>query len=187
MTKGLTVLSVRFLVAKGLVGLNFIQEKLEADFRYHLVRVRENAESIAFYGGEKSEIRLLQRCFHQSLDNLYVRIFLCWLEEGDEGLLPLYYIAYTSKLVKVSSTLNFFTNGYRYFIQLLPAAVVAPLYFRGQIDFGVINQSFSAFDHILGDLSIAGKGEGERSVEEEGTCRKRGGGKIGGGGVPGGF
>ncbi|KAL2645385.1 hypothetical protein R1flu_012972 [Riccia fluitans] len=37
---------------------------------------------------------------------------------------------------------------------LLPAAVVAPLYFRGEIDFGVINQSFSAFDHILGDLSI---------------------------------
>ncbi|KAL3698711.1 hypothetical protein R1sor_012787 [Riccia sorocarpa] len=122
-----TIMSV--LLGKGLVGLNFIQEKLEADFRYHLVRVRENAESIAFYGGEKSEIRLLQRCFHQSLDNLY-------------------------KLVKVSSNLNFFTNGYRYFIQLLPAAVVAPLYFRGQIDFGVINQSFSAFDHILGDLSI---------------------------------
>ncbi|KAG6542319.1 hypothetical protein Mapa_016244 [Marchantia paleacea] len=122
-----TLLSV--LLGKGLVGLNFIQERRDADFRYNLVRVRENAESIAFYGGEQSESRLLLQCFKQSLDNLY-------------------------KLMKVSRNLNFFTSGYRYFIELLPAAVVAPLYFRGEIDFGVINQSFSAFDHILGDLSI---------------------------------
>ncbi|BBN03675.1 vitamin B12/bleomycin/antimicrobial peptide transport system ATP-binding/permease protein [Marchantia polymorpha subsp. ruderalis] len=122
-----TILSL--LLGKGLVGLNFIQERRDADFRYNLVRVRENAESISFYGGEQSESRLLLRCFKQSLDNLY-------------------------KLMKVSRNLNFFTSGYRYFIELLPAAVVAPLYFRGEIDFGVINQSFSAFDHILGDLSI---------------------------------
>jgi hypothetical protein len=42
----------------------------------------------------------------------------------------------------------------RYLIQLLPAAVVAPLYFSGKIDFGVINQSQSAFNHILGDVSL---------------------------------
>jgi ABC-type uncharacterized transport system fused permease/ATPase subunit len=39
------------------VGLNFAQEAREADLRYGLVRVRENAEAIAFYGGERSEVR----------------------------------------------------------------------------------------------------------------------------------
>lgn len=42
----------------------------------------------------------------------------------------------------------------RFVIQLLPAAVVAPLYFQGKIDFGVINQSQSAFNHILSDVSL---------------------------------
>ena len=42
----------------------------------------------------------------------------------------------------------------RFLIQVLPAAVVAPLYFRGEIEFGVINQSSSAFNHILTDVSL---------------------------------
>jgi ABC-type uncharacterized transport system fused permease/ATPase subunit len=49
-----------------------MQEKREADFRYGLVRVRENAESIAFYGGEMSEIQLLLQRFKQSFDNYSV-------------------------------------------------------------------------------------------------------------------
>lgn len=43
---------------------------------------------------------------------------------------------------------------YRFLIQILPAAVVAPLYFQGKIGFGVINQSSSAFNHILSDVSL---------------------------------
>lgn len=42
----------------------------------------------------------------------------------------------------------------RFLIQILPSAVVAPLYFQGKIDFGVINQSSSAFNHILSDVSL---------------------------------
>lgn len=42
----------------------------------------------------------------------------------------------------------------RFLIQILPAAVVAPLYFQGKIEFGVINQSTSAFNHILSDVSL---------------------------------
>ncbi|KAL3697806.1 hypothetical protein R1sor_011882 [Riccia sorocarpa] len=124
---GGTALSVA--LGKGLVGLNFMQEKREADFRYGLVRVRENAESIAFYGGEASEINLLLERFSQSFSNF-------------------------SQLLIASRNLDFFTSAYRYLIQLLPAAVVAPLYFAGKIEFGVINQSFSAFNHILSDFSI---------------------------------
>ncbi|OVA16379.1 ABC transporter-like [Macleaya cordata] len=124
---GGTTISV--FLGRGLVNLNFLQEKKEADFRYGLVRVRENAESIAFYGGEENEIQLLLQRFRSAFENL-------------------------SQLLISSRNLEFFTNGYRYLIQILPAAVVAPMYFSGKIEFGVINQSVSAFNHILGDFSL---------------------------------
>ncbi|PSC71914.1 ABC transporter D family member chloroplastic [Micractinium conductrix] len=108
---------------------NFQQEAQEANFRYGLVRVRENAESIAFYGGEDNEKRLLNSRLRAAVEN-----FL--------------------ELLKASRNLSFFTSFYRFLIQVLPAAVVAPLYFRGEIEFGVINQSSSAFNHILGDVSL---------------------------------
>lgn len=112
-----------------LVGLNFAQEAREADFRYGLVRVRENAESIAFYDGGTSEVGLLV---------------------GRLGVVVSNY----GSLLKASRNLNFFQAGYRYSIILLPAAVVAPLFFRGEIEFGVVNQSVSAFSHILSDVSL---------------------------------
>ncbi|KAG0535916.1 hypothetical protein BDA96_03G019000 [Sorghum bicolor] len=124
---GGTAISV--FLGKNLVNLNFMQEKKEADFRYGLVRVRENAESIAFYGGEENELQLLLDRFRRAFENL-------------------------SELLIASRNLEFFTNGYRYLIQILPAAVVAPMYFSGKIEFGVINQSVSAFNHILSDFSL---------------------------------
>lgn len=59
-------------IFQDLVTLNFLQEKKEADFRYGLVRVRENAESIAFYGGEENEVRLLLERFRRAFENLSV-------------------------------------------------------------------------------------------------------------------
>lgn len=59
---------------QGLVTLNFLQEKKEADFRYGLVRVRENAESIAFYAGEDNEMQLLLQRFRSAFENLTVWI-----------------------------------------------------------------------------------------------------------------
>ena len=112
-----------------LVGLNFLQEAREADFRYALVRVRENAESIAFYGGEAAEEAVLRTRFAAALGNL-------------------------RESLGASRNLAFFTSFYRFIISFLPAAVVAPLFFRGEIEFGVINQSSSAFNHILGDVSL---------------------------------
>ncbi|XP_075503052.1 ABC transporter D family member 2, chloroplastic-like [Primulina tabacum] len=121
--------AISIVLGRGLVNLNFLQEKKEADFRYGLVRIRENAESIAFYGGEQNEMQLLMQRFRSAFENL-------------------------SQLLISSRNLEFFTNGYRYLIQILPAAVVAPMYFSGKIEFGVINQSVSAFNHILGDFSL---------------------------------
>lgn len=70
-----------YLCCQGLVTLNFLQEKKEADFRYGLVRVRENAESIAFYSGEENEMQLLLRRFESAFENLTVwtiLIFFCF-------------------------------------------------------------------------------------------------------------
>lgn len=116
-------------IGRPLIGLNFLQEAAEADFRYGLVRVRENAESIAFYGGEEKEESLLWTRLQSVVQN------------------------YGSLLV-ASRRLSFFTSFYRFLIQILPAAVVAPLYFKGDIEFGVVNQSSSAFNHILTDISL---------------------------------
>ncbi|XP_028126089.1 ABC transporter D family member 2, chloroplastic-like isoform X2 [Camellia sinensis] len=55
---------------QGLVTLNFLQEKKEADFRFGLVRLRENAESIAFYAGEDNEKQLLLQRFRSAFENL---------------------------------------------------------------------------------------------------------------------
>ncbi|GJD06596.1 ABC transporter D family member 2, chloroplastic [Galdieria sulphuraria] len=60
----------------------------------------------------------------------------------------------TIDIAKLQRNLEFFTNSYRYLIQVLPAWVVSPLYFQGAIGLGVISQSISAFNHILSDLSI---------------------------------
>ncbi|KAL2896587.1 ABC transporter D family member 2 chloroplastic [Bienertia sinuspersici] len=121
--------AISIYLGKGLVTLNFLQEKKEADFRYGLVRVRENAESIAFYSGEENEMQMLVQRFRSAFQNL-------------------------TRLLVASRNLDFFTSGYRYLIQILPAALVAPMYFSGKIEFGVINQSVSAFNHILGDVSL---------------------------------
>ncbi len=69
------------------------------------MRVRENAESIAFYGGEEAERALLRSRFDAALANL-------------------------KDILLASRNLSFFTSSYRFLISFLPAAVVAPLYFR---------------------------------------------------------
>lgn len=102
-------------IGRPLVGLNFAQEAAEANFRYGLVRVRENAESIAFYGGEGAEAALLGNRLKAAVDNYL-------------------------QLLAASRNLSFFTSFYRFAIGILPAAVVAPLFFRGEIEFGVVNQ-----------------------------------------------
>lgn len=68
----LDLIETLYLCCQGLVSLNFLQEKKEADFRYGLVRVRENAESIAFYSGEENEMQLLLQRFKSAFENLSV-------------------------------------------------------------------------------------------------------------------
>ncbi|MHB8829573.1 MAG: ABC transporter ATP-binding protein/permease [Syntrophales bacterium] len=121
--------TVTFFFGKKLVNLNFQQLRKEADLRYGLVHVRDNAESIAFYRGEKREKSQVKDRLLAAVENL--RFLIGW-----------------------QRNLEFFTKGYDYIIIVLPVVVMAPLYFAGQIKFGVVTQAESAFVQVLGALSI---------------------------------
>ena len=112
-----------------LVWLNYNQLDKEADFRANLVHIHANAESIALL---RREARVGDRLRHR-LDDL---------------------VANMRRLIAVNRNLAFFTNGYNYLIQIIPALVVAPLFIRGEVEFGVITQSAMAFSVLLGALSL---------------------------------
>lgn len=116
-------------LGKKLVGLNYLKLQKEADFRYSLVRVRDNAESIAFYAGEDIENKEVVKRLEKVIDN--------------------------RKDINVAQrNVEFFTTSYNYFVQILPVWVVAPQYFSGAIQLGVVSQSAGAFNHVLRDLSV---------------------------------
>jgi vitamin B12/bleomycin/antimicrobial peptide transport system ATP-binding/permease protein len=112
-----------------LVGLNYRQSDQEANFRADLIHVRENAESIA----------LLQR-EGRLTDRLVRRI---------NGLAENF-----RRITSVNRNLSFFTSGYNYLVQIIPTLVVAPLFIRGEVEFGVVTQSAMAFAQLLGAFSL---------------------------------
>lgn len=116
-------------VGKPLVRLNYDQLDREANFRANLLRVRENAESIALL---RREGRLKAKLWY-ALDQLTLNY---------------------QQIVVVNRNLGFFATGYNYMIQIIPALIVAPLFIRGHADFGVITQSAVAFGHLLGAFSL---------------------------------
>jgi ABC-type uncharacterized transport system fused permease/ATPase subunit len=116
-------------LGKQLVALNYKVLQREADLRFALVRVRENAESIAFYGGEQLERELVDRRLGDLVET-------------------------RRDILRTERNLDFFTTAYQFLIQILPGAVVAPLFFSGKVELGVVSQSFGAFNHILNDFSI---------------------------------
>lgn len=120
---------VTLFFGKRLVHLNFQQLRREADLRYGLVHVRDNAESIAFYRGEEREEGQVRQRLREALDNL--RFLIGW-----------------------ERNLEFFTKGYEYTILVLPIVIMAPMYFAGEIKFGVVTQAESAFIQVLGAMSI---------------------------------
>ena len=117
------------LLGRPLVGLNYAQSGREADFRAALIHVRENAESVALF---RREGRLRER--------LLKRI---------DGLVQNF-----RRITSVNRNLGFFTTGYNYLIQIIPALLVAPQFIRGEVEFGVITQSAMAFTQLLGAFSL---------------------------------
>ncbi|PIE63080.1 MAG: ABC transporter ATP-binding protein [Desulfobacter postgatei] len=120
---------ITIFIGKRLVGLNYHQLRKEADFRYGLIHIRDNAESIAFYQGEQGEKAQIFKRFKAALKNF-------------------------NFLIGWQRNLDFFTTGYNYLVIILPAMIVAPMYFAGKVEFGEISQASFAFGQVLGAFSI---------------------------------
>ncbi len=114
--------------SRRLVALNNTQLKLEADFRYGLVHIRDNAESIAFYRGEEQESKEAERRLGGAIKNY-------------------------NKLIIWEALIYVIQKSYDYFSRFLPWLVIAPIYFAKEVDFGVFGQAFIAFSQVLGSVS----------------------------------
>ena len=117
------------LVGWPLVGLNFRQQRFEADFRFNLVRVRENSEQIALLRGESDEREQLLNRFGRVVGN-FMQIMLR-----------------TKKL-------TFLTASYTQVATIFPFIVISPAYFAGTIQLGGLMQTASAFTSVQTALSF---------------------------------
>jgi putative ATP-binding cassette transporter len=117
------------LIGQPLVRLNFDQQRFEADFRFSMVRLRENAENIAFYGGEARELDT----FHAR----FARVIANWWG-----------------IIKRRKKLAWFTYGYDQVAIVFPFLVAAPRYFNKTIQLGGLMQIASAFRQVQESLSF---------------------------------
>jgi putative ATP-binding cassette transporter len=117
------------VIGRPLIGINFAQRRREADFRHGLVRLRDNAEAIALYGGERREEAGLLGRLHAVIEN-------------------------TILMVRWQRNVAFLTYGYDLLLALVPVGVLAPSYFAGKVEFGQITQASGAFLTLRGALSI---------------------------------
>jgi vitamin B12/bleomycin/antimicrobial peptide transport system ATP-binding/permease protein len=116
------------LIGRRLVGLNFTRQRVEADFRYALVRLRDNVEGVALHAGEADEKRGLLDRFGALVAN--------WWE-----------------IMVATKRLTFFTSTYGQAAIVFPYLVAAPRYFSGAIPLGGLTQTATAFSQVQGALS----------------------------------
>ncbi len=116
------------LVGKPLVALRFLQQRVEANFRYALVRLRENVEGVALYGGEGEEKGNLLVRFRDVITNWW-------------GI-----------MIRIKR-LNALVAGYSQIAIIFPYVVAAPRYFSGQIELGGLTQTAGAFGRVQEALS----------------------------------
>lgn len=118
-----------FVFGKPLVGLNFRQLRREADFRFSLVRVRENAESIAFYRGEAQELQQVKTRFTAAFDNF-------------------------NQLIRKQFFLNLFQYAYSMLTIVLPSAIIASRVLSGELEVGSAVRAAGAFAAVLSAISV---------------------------------
>ena len=116
------------LVGRKLVLLNFHRQRVEADFRFSLVRLRENMEGVALYGGEAREAGGLGRLFVAIRDNWWA-------------------------IMQRTKMLNALVAGYGQVSVIFPFVVAAPRYFAGTLDLGGLTQTADAFGQVQGAMS----------------------------------
>ena len=117
------------VVGRRLIKLNFDQERFNADFRFSLVRLRENSESVAIYRGEKQEREGFLARFARVFDNF-------------------------RQIMRRTRQLNWWANGYVQAALIFPILVSMPAYFAKAIEIGGIMQISSAFGQVQGALSF---------------------------------
>ena len=118
-----------FVFGKPLMALNFLQLKREADFRFGMVRIRENAESIAFYRGEAQESQQVRRRFAEAFRNY-------------------------NRLIRSQLFLNLFQYSYGLLTIVLPSAIIASRVLSGELEVGRAVQAAGAFAAILSAISV---------------------------------
>ncbi|WP_323121909.1 ABC transporter ATP-binding protein/permease [Burkholderia alba] len=111
-----------------LVSINYQQQRVEADFRFGLIRIRENAEQIAFYDGEDIEKRNAQSTFQRIRDNWW-------------------------RVMKYTKRLTFVLSFYAQIAIIFPLAVAAPRYFAGAFSFGILMRISQAFGTVSDSFS----------------------------------
>ena len=116
------------LIGRPLIQLNFNQQRYEADFRYSLVRFRENTEGVALYRGEADELRGFRDRFANVVRNWW-------------------------GIMRQQKRLTSFTAGYSQVAIIFPFVVAAPRYFRGEFALGGLMQTASAFGQVQDALS----------------------------------
>ena len=116
------------LVGRALVPLRFRQQRVEADFRYALVRLRENMEGVALYHGEVEENANLVQRFAQVIGNWWA-------------------------IMRRTKLLNSLVVGYSQVAVIFPLVVAAPRYFSGALQLGGLMQTADAFGQVQGSMS----------------------------------
>ena len=116
-------------IGRPLVRMNFDRQRYEADFRFGLVRFRENTEGVALYHGEADEMRNFRTRFGAVVGN--------WWD-----------------IMRQQKRLTWFTAGYGQAAIIFPFVVAAPRYFRGEIPLGGLVQTASAFGQVQDSLSF---------------------------------
>ncbi|MEL6930097.1 MAG: ABC transporter ATP-binding protein/permease [Cyanobacteria bacterium J06600_6] len=117
------------LFGRKLVGINLEQIQREANFRYGLVRIKENSEAIALYDGQEMELDIVGGKFRQAVDNF-------------------------KYLIRWQLNLSFFQHGYQYLTLIIPALFIAPGILSGELEVGAIAQASSAFRSVLAALAL---------------------------------
>src|SRR5918992_1469348 len=115
-------------IGRRLIGLDFNKQRVEADFRFSLVRLRENSEGVALYRGEQEELGGLRQRFGAVIANWW-------------------------QLMRKRKQVNWFQSFYAQLAIIFPYIVVSPRFFAGTIPLGQIFQTASAFNQVQGALS----------------------------------
>ncbi len=116
------------MIGKPLIRLDFNQQRYEADFRFSLVRLRENSEGVALYRGEREELAGFRQRFGEVIRNWWA-------------------------LMLKRKQLTWFTSFYRQLANIFPMVVASPRFFSGAIQLGGLIQISQAFGQVQGALS----------------------------------